>query len=412
MKILLVHKFFHYNGGADVFFFEVGRVLREHGHEVAFFSTKSEKNLPTEWASYFVEAPDFKSPDPLKRLGAFASIPYSRSSKKAFARLLDDFRPDLIHCFNIMTQISPSILDPAEERGIPVVMSLNDYKHICPCYKLYHDGKVCEDCRGGKYINCLKNRCAHGSLAYSFASTWESYVHTWRKVYEKVTLFTCASDFMVEKTESFWGKKIHWRKLLNPFKITAPLDPQDGEFGLYFGRLIDEKGVDILLRALDKAREVPFVIVGNGPEEQALLEFKRERGLDNVVFAGPKWEDELREYLQKARFIVVPSIWHENFPYVILQAFAAGKPVLGTRRGGIPELVTEDRGCLYEASDVDGLASSLVRLWNDPGMCRKMGAAGRKYIEMEFSDEKFYESVRDSYNKAFELKGLAGSLSQ
>ncbi len=405
MRILLVHKFFNYNGGADVFFFEVGRVLKENGHEVAYFSTKSERNEPSEWSKYFVDAPDFKSKNPLTRLKALTAIPYNRSTKKAFEKLLDIFQPDLIHCFNIMTQISPSILVAAKERNIPVVISLNDYKHICPNYKLFHHGRICEDCKDGGYIYCFKNKCAHDSAAFSLASTIESYVHKWMNVYLKnISLFLFASDFMAEKTEEFWKVKLNRGKLMNPFNVPAAPDfSKKGEYGLYFGRLIDEKGVDVLLKALAVAGDIPFVIVGNGPEEENLKKIAEEAGLSNVQFVGPKWGAELDEHLNNCKYVVCPSIWHENFPYVILQAFAAGKPVIGTHRGGIPEMVTVDRGSLYEANNYEALAKLMQKYDKDVDGCVEKGKAARKYVEKTFNDKEFYKSIIENYKRALKI---------
>jgi len=401
MKILLAHKFFNYNGGADVFFFEVGRVLKENGHEVAYFSTNDERNKPSEWSKYFVDAPDFKSPNPITKLKALASIPYSKKTKKAFDKLLNDFQPDLIHCFNIMSQISPSIMVAARERNIPVVISHNDYKHICPNYKLYHHGKICEACKDGAYINCIKNKCAHDSIAFSLASAIESYIHKWMNVYERnVSLYLFASDFMAHKTEEFWHRKIEYGKLMNPYQVPAKPDfSHEGKFGLYFGRLIDEKGVDILLKALTVAKDIPFVIVGNGPEEDNLKRIAENAGLKNVQFVGPKWGKELDEYLNDAKYVVCPSSWHENFPYVILQAFAAGKPVIGTIRGGIPEMVTEDRGALYEADDYNKLAEFMQTYDADITLCKKQGIAAREYVENTFNDTEFYKAIIENYNR-------------
>ena len=399
MRILLVHKFFNYNGGADVFFFEVGRVLKEHGHEVAYFSTKSEKNLESEWSGYFIEAPDFKSGNPIKKLKSLFNILYNTKAKRNFTKLLNDFKPDLVHCFNIMTQISPSILFAAKERGIPVVISFNDYKHICPCYKLFHHGKICDECRNGSFYHCMYHKCAHNSLVFSVASSLESYFHKWIKVYEQISLFLFASDFMAEITESFWQKKINRGKLMNPFKVPKEPEYKNGEYVLYFGRLIDEKGVDVLLKAIEKKPEVPLVIVGNGPEEDYLQEYSNTNNIRNVTFVGPKWGAELDAYLNNCRFVVVPSTWYENFPYVILQAFAAGKPVIGSCRGGIPEMVTPERGYLYDANDVCALSECIKQLWESPTRCIEMGKAGRHYIEKNFNDEKFYNDIIQNYNR-------------
>lgn len=406
MKILLAHKFFNYNGGADVFFFEVGRVLKENGHEVAYFSTKDDKNEPSGWSKYFVNAPDFKNANPIKKIQALMSIPYNYKTKKKFEKLLDDFQPDLIHCFNIMTQISPSIMVAARERGIPVVISHNDYKHICPNYKLFHHGNVCEACKDGNYINCIKNKCAHNSIAFSLASTIESYVHKWMRVYEKnVSLFLFASDFMAHKTEEFWHKKIEYGKLMNPFQVPAKPDfDRTGKFGLYFGRLIDEKGVDVLLKALTIARDIPFVIIGNGPEEDNLKKMSIEAGLKNVQFVGPKWGKELDTYLNDAKYVVCPSSWHENFPYVILQAFAAGKPVIGSIRGGIPEMIQSDRGALYEADDFHKLAMLIQQYDANESLCKEQGIAAREYVEKTFNDAEFYKAIIENYNKVLRKK--------
>lgn len=388
-----------------MFFFEVARVLKNHGHEVAFFSCNDKDNLVSEWSDYFIDAPDFRSSNPIKKLSALIEIPYNVSAKKKFARLLDDFRPDIVHCFNIMTQISPSIMVATRERNIPVVISHNDYKHICPNYQLYRNGEPCEDCKGHKYYNCIRNKCAHGSMAFSVASAVELYIHHWMHVYERnVTLHLFSCDFAAQKTEEFWGRKINKAKVMNPFAVSPkPTTIKAGEFGLYFGRLIGEKGVDVLLRALSLASSIPFVIIGNGPEEENLKRMTNELQLDNVKFVGPKWGEELEKYLNNARFVVVPSVWQETFPYVILQAFTACKPVIGSIRGGIPEMIGDSRGVLYEANDYKKLSELMMLLFSDTEKCLAMGQAARKYIEDNFGDKSFYNALESAYKKALSI---------
>lgn len=405
MKIVLAHKCFHKKGGAEVFFFEVARVLKKHGHEVAFFSVNDEQNIDSVWSKYFIDAPDFNAKSPVKKLFSLAAIPYNLKAKKNFGRLLDDFKPDIVHCFNIMTQISPSIMVAARERNIPVVISHNDYKHICPNYQLYRNGETCEACKGHHYFNCVKYKCAHKSLAFSTASALELYIHHWMKVYEKnVTLHLFSCEYMAQKTEEFWGRKINQGKLMNPFNV--PLKPASiskGEFGLYFGRLIGEKGVDVLLKALSVTKNLPFVIVGNGPEEEKLRAMARDMNLSNVKFVGPKWGAELDEYLNKAMFVVVPSLWQETFPYVILQAFAACKPVIGSIRGGIPEMLGDDKGLLYEANDYEKLSELMKGLQSSPDKCQIMGLKAREYVEINFSDDIFYNTLINYYKRAIEF---------
>jgi glycosyltransferase involved in cell wall biosynthesis len=403
MKILLTHKFFKYTGGADVFFLEVGRVLEENGHEVAYFSTIDDESLPTPYAKYFIKAPDFKSKKFFNRALSFLEIPYNLKAKKNFSHLIDDFKPDIIHAFGIATHISPSIFDAAKKRGIPIVWSLNDYKHICPNYKLFQHGKICEECKGNKFYNCVINKCSHDSFIYSMASAIESYVHSTLNIFRKnVDLFLFASDFMALKTQDFWGEStFKWNKLLNPFKIPVTVPKEEiGSYGLFFGRLIDEKGVDIFIEAIKYMPTLPFKIIGDGPDLVKLQRLAEKYNLKNIEFLGSMWGEELDKVLYNSRFVVVPSIWHENFPYVILQAFAAAKPVIGSDKGGIPELVAhQQRGLIYEAENSEKLADTIINLWHDQTSILEYGANARKYVVDNFNDLSFYKSLISNYKQ-------------
>lgn len=401
MRVLLCHNNYIIQGGAEIFVHEVARVLEEHGHEVAYLAV-AEAESDSTWRDYFPEAVDYRQSKSSAIL-KFPRLIYSIASKRSAQRLVEDFRPDVVHCFAIYTKLTPSILDVFRECGIPIVCSFNDYKHICPNYKLYHHGHICEDCRHGTFLHAIRNRCSHGSLMYSTANAMEAYVHKWLDIYRRnVDLFLFASEFMARKTEEFWGKQsFEWDLLRNPFDATsfvAPADP--GDYALYFGRLIDEKGVDVLLEAARVIESVPVVIVGDGPDREKLQQRAADLDIRNVSFLGAKWGNELDEILSSCRFVVVPSLWHENFPYVILQSFAMGKPVVGTDRGGIPELVAhEERGLIYPARCSDSLASALQELWDDDSRVRRMGLAAKAFADDEFNDKRFYGRLVEIYTR-------------
>lgn len=401
MKIVLTHNNFSISGGAEVFYHQVGRVLEEKGHEVAYFSV-AEEGCDSPWADYFPPAADYSSGGLLQRALTFPSMVYSNEAKAAMAKLIADFKPDIIHAFAIYVKLTPSILDAAREAGVPVVMSCNDYKHICPNYKLYHHGAICEECKGGDFYRAVVNRCSHNSLSYSVASTIEAYAHNWMNIYRKnVHTFLFASEFMAHKTEEFWGKdSFRWGLLRNPYEARKhSASNVVGDYALYFGRLIDEKGVDVLLNAAALARDVPLIVVGDGPDLEKLKNQAAAQGLSQVQFVGAKWGEELEQILRDCRFVVVPSLWHENFPYVILQSFAMGKPVIGSNRGGIPELVAHgERGLVYEATDMSALADAMVQLMADENLARQMGVAAKRYADAEYNDEHFYANLMQIYN--------------
>lgn len=401
MRILLTHNNFVVTGGAEVFFHEVGRVLAAQGHQIAYMCAQDEK-ADSPWKDYFSPVASYDQGSLVSKALSYPKLVYNRSAKQAMARLIADFKPDIVHAFAIYVQLTPSILDAAREAGVPVVMSCNDYKHICPNYKLYHHGKPCEECKGGKFYRAIVNRCSHDSLVYSVASSVEAYSHNSLNIYRKnVHTFLFASEFMAHKTEEFWGKgNFRWSMLRNPYEAKAHRAPKNlGEYALYFGRIIDEKGVNILLEAAALARDVPLVVVGDGPDLAMLKQQADAQCLTHVRFVGAKWGGELDQILRDARFVVVPSLWHENFPYVILQAFAMGKPVIGSNRGGITELVAHgERGLVYEACDANALADAMRTLMTDSVRTRGMSVAAKRYANIEFNDSKFYADIMNIYN--------------
>ena len=401
MRILLAHKFYELTGGAEVFFRETERVLREAGHETLMVATGPE-GMERPDNLQLLQAPNYEGGNLISKAIALPRAIYDSSKRRQMADLIAAFQPDLLHAFAINVHLSPSILDAAHDADIPVVATLNDYKHICPNYKLFHHGRICYDCKGQRFFNAARNRCCKDSAALSLASTAEAYVHTMLGVYRRIDHFTFSSDFMAGVTEEFWpDHQLSWSKLRNPFAAAAHHPLHDYEpYGLYFGRLVEEKGVDRLIEAAADINGFPIKIIGNGPEQARLEAMVARHGLANVEFLGPKWGTELDAILARARFVVVPSLWHENFPYVINQAFALARPVIGSRRGGIPELVADgERGLIFEPDHPGELSIHIRRLAQSDADVRRMGVAAKIYSDAHFNDAAFLAEVTEAYRR-------------
>jgi glycosyltransferase involved in cell wall biosynthesis len=403
MRVLLAHNNFHITGGAEVFCHEVARVLENMGHETAFIATRNQKSQDSVWAKYFPPGVDYKSGNLFGRVLKFGGLVYSQSAKTSMKNIINDFRPDIVHAFAVHNGLTPSILDACREAGIPAVMSCNDYKHICPNYKLFHHGHTCEDCNGGKFYNAILNNCCKESITISVASALEAAFHAHWDIYKKnIHTFLFASEFMANKTRDFWGEgRFRSAILRNPFHSPShPLREEYEDYVLYFGRLIGEKGTDHLIQAMKEIPHVNLKIVGEGPDETKLRSFVERSEISNVTFLGPLWGNDLNDVLSRCRAVVVPSVWHENFPYVILQAFSAGKPVIGTNRGGIPELVKDQQfGIIYEASDVQALTRAILKLWENPIKTVEMGRAAKIWCDLEFNDDVFSKTLMSRYNE-------------
>jgi len=403
MKILLCHNFYQITGGAEVFVHETARVLELNGHEVAFLCV-SDPDAKSKWSKYFPKRVDFHG-NVFKAIIGIKNIIYSKKSKKAAKEIIDAFKPDLVHCFNLNSSLTPSVLDVFNNQKIPVVVSFNDYKHICPNYKLFHHGKICEKCKNGHFINCVLNRCSHDSLIWSVASMLEAEVHKLLDIYKKNTnCFTFASNFMAQKTMEFgWLSDQEWVKLQNPFDSTKYTESGcSDDYILYFGRLVEEKGVDVLLEAMNMCSNIPLKIVGNGPEKDKLEKYVSSQKLNNVTFLGSVWGDDLDLELKRCSFVVVPSIWFENVGYVILQAFAFGKPVIISNKGGMPEFVTYDKtGLIYDASNYKELGEKILSLYSDKNKIKELGHNAKIYADSIFNDKVFYSQLLNAYDRAF-----------
>ena len=405
MRVLLAHNRHSVQGGAEVFFHEIARLLVKNGHSVEKFCC-AESDLDATYAKQFPRVPHYANGGVLEKAARIPSVIYNHAARDGFAKVIAAFRPDIVHGFAIYGRLTPSILDAAREAGVPTVLSCNDYKHICPNYKLFHHGSVCEDCKGGKFYSAIMNRCCHDSLAVSTVSALEAYAHEAMDIWRKnIDRFLFASRFMASKTHEFWGEeRVATDILQNPFEASEHyVEPYAGDTILYFGRLIEEKGVKVLLDAARLCPEVPVVIVGDGPDRSMVEAAAAE--IPNVRFAGPAWGESLRRYLRTARAVVVPSLWHENFPYVILQAFAAGLPVIGARRGGISELVDAGQhGWLFEPTEVAELVAIIRKVVKLPAEeIESMGSQAQTYVSSTFSDDAIYANLERIYSEVLKL---------
>lgn len=403
MKVLLLNKYYHLRSGTERYLFNLKRLLESRGHRVEVFAMDHPLNEPATYSRQFVPYMDFHAIRPKGFMEAATRVIWYPTAARGIARVLEEFRPDIVHIFNIYHHVSPSVLLPIGRSRIPVVQTLNDYKLVCPNYLLYTQGAPCTRCRKGGYAQALRHRCLHGSCSWSVLVAVEMTLHKAFRVYERrVAKFIAPSRFLKDMVESFGlppGRSVHIPYFLFPRDYEVLSD--DRGYIAYIGRLSPEKGLLTLLRAMKQAPEVRLLIVGEGSMRPALEMSARKLGLTNVSFMGHLSGEELRLALAGARFTVLPSEWYEVFGQSILESFAAGKPVVAARIGGIGEVVGDGAdagGLLFEPGAEDELAGCIRRLWDHPGEARDMGGRGRRRIfEGGFDDESHYERIISLY---------------
>ncbi len=406
MKVLSINKYFWRKGGSESVFFNEKEMLEGHGHTVVPFSMRSDKNEESEFASYFVGEVDYDSGGLLNRLSTASKIIYSFDAKEKMSHLLQNYSPDLAHFHIFQHQISPSVFGPLKKRGIPVILTLHDLKPICPSYKNYVNGRVCEACKGGKFYNCLKNKCTKGSTLGSLVNTVEMYFHYAMGYYQNVDRYIAVSRFYKQKMVEAGFPEEQTDFLPNYIDADdfTP-SPDDKGYILYFGRLSEEKGVSTLIKAARRNKHIPHVIVGTGPLEIELKKEVEVGGIENISFLGYKQGAELRGLLSEATAVVVPSEGYENCPMTILEAFASGVPVIGSDIGGIPELIKEgEDGLIFQPGDEMRLAEKISWVWQNRAKAKEMGMEGRRKVEAQFSAEAHYDGLMSVYKSV--LSGI------
>ncbi len=406
MKVLLINKFLYPRGGDALSTINTGRLLKEKGHKVFYWGMQHPDNPPYEYSRLFVDNIEYGSKMSLRgKISAALNILYSFEAKRKIEKILDEVRPDIVHLNNFAHQISPSILHVFKKRGIPSVMTMRDYKLVCPSYSMLAGGKPCEDCAGGSYYNCILRKCVKNSRLKSFINTAEMYLHhKILNIYDIVDIYISPSVFLKEKVAEMGFKK-EVRCLPN-FVDTNEFK-EDFSFGrelCYFGRLSPEKGVGTLIESF-RGLEANLKIIGSGPLEKELKDKVEKENITNVRFLGYRTGDDLKREIKDSIAAIIPSECYENNPRSVLESFAVGRPVIGARIGGIPELVQDGvTGCTFNTGDASDLREKILSLINSPDNVKSMGRRARKFIEEKFNPEKHYKKLMDIYTKATEKK--------
>lgn len=407
MKVLLVNKFFFLKGGAETSFFDTAEVLTKKGHEVIFFSMAHPANFESTYAKYFVSRVDFENTGSwLQQIEASLRILYSWEARENLDELLKAEKPDIVHLHNIHHQISPSILHTLKKYNLPTVMTLHDYKMVCPSWYLAIRNKPCERCAKGKYYHSVLTKCHKNSLTKSTLVCLESYLHhKILKSYQNICTFICPSKFLIRKIMEmgFRGNLIYLPNFVMADRI-QPVYKSENKSVVYFGRISSEKGLRTLIRAV-KSLPIKLQILGSGLIMKDLINVTEKEKISNVEFLGYLKRENLWEKIGNSMFTICPSEWYENNPISVLESFACGKPVIGSRIGGIPELVKENEtGFLFNPGDMNELREKIECLLKTPENIIRMGMNARKLVESELSPEKHYCRLIEIYEGTIESK--------
>jgi glycosyltransferase involved in cell wall biosynthesis len=383
MKILIAHNHYQQPGGEDIVFENEARLLTSAGHDVRTLVVSND----------MIASPIGKALAAIRTVENPVGI-------AAMAQALEGFRPDLVHVHNFFPLLSPAVYRVCHSAGIPVVQTLHNYRAICSAALLLRKGKTCRLCVKGSPIWGVIHRCYRGSVIGSAAAGRMIAVHRKRQTWSK------AVDRYIALTE--FGRSIFVeagfppdRTEIKPNFIEDPGAPSEDwrrDGVLYVGRLSSEKGVRYLVEACT-SRGYPLRIAGSGPELAAL----RESAPPNVTILGNLSRDAVMNEMKHAAVLVVPSIWYEGFPMVIIEAFACATPVIASKIGALAELVEDGAtGFHVPAANSPALAERIGLVLQNPADGRRLGRTARRIFMERYIPEVNLRALETIYNRAID----------
>ena len=370
MKVLMINKFLHPNGGSETYIFRLGDTLTALGHEVQFFGMAHEGRCVGNRVGAYTADMDFHGASKWEKLTYPLRTIYSAEARRKLRLVLEDFQPDVCHLNNFNYQLTPSVIleivawRRRTGRQCRIVYTAHDPQLVCPNHMLNQPATHanCEKCLGGHYLNCVKDKCIHGSTAKSAVGAAEAFLWNAARVYRHLDAIICCSRFLKGKLDT--NPLLAAKTLALHNFVDAPARDANGQkadYVLYFGRYSEEKGVRLLLEAARALPEIPFVFAGKGPLE---ADVSRVPNIRNVGFQSG---EGLTKLVREARFSVCPSQCNENCPFSVMESISLGTPVLGAEIGGIPELIVPgETGELFPAGDAAALQSAIRRMWAAP----------------------------------------------
>lgn len=412
MRVLMVHSFHHPRGGDTTYGRALTGWLLDRGHEVVPLAARHPDNEPSVWETRWPAWVDPHGTRGLsRRIALGLRMAWSRPAGRATADLVAQWRPDVAHVQHLHRHLSPSVLVALRAAGIPVVWTVHDYELVCPTGLLWSHGAPCERCQGHRYHQAVVHRCKWGHTLPSVAVALEKELHHRAGTWGLVDRYICPSQHLARTLVRFGlpeDRVIHLPNALDGPLPPPPVDPQrPGEGWLYAGRLTQEKGPQV---ALDAARLLPgwpLHIVGSGPAEVTLR--ARAQGMPWVRFHGQLPRTALARLLREVRAVAVPSLWPENLPYAVLEAQAAGRAVVASAVGGIPEQITDGvDGRLVPPGDAAALARALGPLLADADAALALGRAGQARVSRAHRVGPHLDQIEALYAQVRQERGRAG----
>jgi glycosyltransferase involved in cell wall biosynthesis len=379
LRVLIAHCRYRQRGGEDAVADAEAELLERNGHAVLRFTR------------------DNRETDTIDRVALAVQTLWSARTVRDLERQVRAFRPQVIHVHNTFPLLSPSIYWAAARAGIPVVQTLHNFRLLCAQAMLLKDGAVCERCIGRLPWRGVLGRCYRHSAAQSAVLVGALVLHRALGTYrDKATRYIALNEFCRRKFIE--GGLPEKRIAVKPNFVDIGYRPTaERRGGLFVGRLAPEKGIGVLAEVLSQGSGGTIDVIGSGPEQSRL---QCQRG---ARLLGRQPPEVIYDRMRRAAYLVMPSIWYENFPRTLVEAFACGLPVIASRLGAMAELIDDGRtGLLFEPGSATALARRLSWAETHPHEMQQIGERARREYERKYTPAINYRQLVDIYRDAID----------
>jgi glycosyltransferase involved in cell wall biosynthesis len=387
MNVLLVHNFYQQPGGEDQVFAEEAALLEKQGHTIGRFTMDNDAIAG------------------MGKLEVARKTIWNTDAQQSIRQAIREVSAKVVHFHNTFPLVSPAAYYAAHEEGAAVVQTLHNYRLLCPTATFFRNGAVCEDCLG-KSIPWpgIVHKCYRGSFSASLGVagmlSFHRAKHTWR---DEVDLYVALTEFSRQK---FIEGGLPAEKIVVKPNFVDPdpgIGPGDGRYAVFVGRLTEEKGIRTLLnswKSLHKDADLVLKVIGDGPLREFTEKMAQEQG--GIEVLGRRSSNEVYVLMGSSRALIFPSEWYEGQPRTIVESLAKGTPVIASRLGSMPELISHQKtGLLFEPGNSADLERNVRELteMGESDLARMRDAARQEFLD-RYTANQNYTMLIDCYEKA------------
>ncbi len=405
LTIFQVSRFFNDVGGAQSCFIALNELLQDKDHKVIVLAARHNKNIQSVYNKYFVKRfsqDDYNTMSPIDNVMAVINSIWAIDVYVNAKKLIKKYKPDIADIHNIYYQISPSIFSSVSNYDIPIVQHLHDYSMYCINGVCEINESTCTKCMHNNYYYAVKNKCYLNSTIKSIVGVTSHILNKDLLKYQKhINKFIVTSHFQ-RKFLSSWGLSEDKMEVLPLFfdKDKYPIiqDSREENIILFSGEMKYRKGPTLIYELAKRMKNIQFVLAGRGPYTEILSLRAKNENINNLIFYDYLDKAELFQIVSKSLLIIMPSLFYESFGRVIIEAFAHGKPVVGSRIGSIPEIIKDSyNGFTFEPGNILDLFEKVDFLVKNTKLRHEMGFNARRDYLLKYSKDIYYNNLMKIY---------------